>query len=203
MKLIASLTSPYARKARVVLAEKHIDYELILENPWESGTQVPAYNPLGKIPVLVLDDGTNLFDSRVIVEYLDAISPVRRLIPSTTRPKAEVKRWEALADGVLDAGVAIIKEKGRPTAQQSPDWIRRQHGKILMSLKAMSEELAGSVWCTGDKTYNLADIAVGCALGYLAFRFPEIAWQKDYPNLAALYEKLMELPSFIDTVPVA
>ena len=113
MKLIASLTSPFARKTRIVLAEKRIDYDLTVDVPWNADTQVPEYNPLGKIPVLVMDDGSTLYDSRVIVEYVDTLSPVSRLIPDGNREKIQVKRWEALADGVCDAAATIFLEKKR------------------------------------------------------------------------------------------
>src|SRR5882757_2838347 len=130
MKLLASHTSPYARKVRIAIAEKKIECELVEESPWVPGTSVPNYNPLGKVPVLVLDDGTRLFDSRVIVEYLDTVSPVSRLIPEPSRQRITVKRWEALADGVCDAAGAIHIERKRPARQQSKEWIDRQHEKV-------------------------------------------------------------------------
>src|SRR5262249_60740692 len=125
MKLIASLTSPYARKVRIALAEKKIEYELVEAAPFAPDTAVPSYNPLGKVPVLVLDDGTNLFDSRVIVEYLDTVSPVSRLIPEPSRQRIAVKRWEALADGICDAAVAGVVEGRRPGKQPSKGSVGR------------------------------------------------------------------------------
>jgi len=203
MKLIASLTSPYVRKVRIVLAEKKIDYELVLESPWVEGNTVARYNPLGKIPVLVLDDDSTLFDSRVIVEYLDTLSPVGKLIPAVGRERAEVKTWEALADGVLDAAIAARLEAtwaGRKKNERSQVWIDRQLGKIHASLKAMSQGLGDKPFCAGIYL-SLADIAAGCALGYLDFRFPSLDWRTDNPNLEKLYEKLMTRPSFTDTRP--
>lgn len=201
MKLIGSLTSPYARKTRVVLAEKKIDYEFLIDSPWTAQTQVSAYNPLGKIPVLVLDDGSTLFDSRVIVEYLDSVTPNNRLFPQTGRERIQVKRWEALADGVSDAAAAVFLEAKRPDGERSASWIERQRGKIDLGIKAMDADLGDSTWCQGN-AFTLADIACGCALGYLVFRFPDIDWRASCPNLARLYDKLMQRPSFIDTVPV-
>ena len=198
MKLIAAHASPYTRKVRVVLAEKRIEFDLVIDNPNEATTRVPEYNPLGKIPVLVLDDGSTMFDSRVIVEYLDTASPVARLIPEDSRHRIEVRRWEALADGCNDAAVAIVMEKRRPAEKQSADFIARQNGKIDRALKAMSEELAGRSWCSGEQ-YNLSDIAVGCALGYLEFRHPDINWRKPYPNLAKFYDKVAQRTPFMDT----
>jgi len=201
MKLIASLTSPFARKVRIVLAEKRIDYELVVDVPWSADTHVPEFNPLGKVPVLVMDDGSTLFDSRVIVEYLDNVTPVGRLIPEETRPRVHVRRWEALADGVADAAAAVFLERKRPEDKQSADWMVRQEQKVFKGLEAISEELGEKTWCTGD-LYNLADVAVGCALGYLDLRFPEIEWRKAHPNLARLADKLAQRQAFKDTLPV-
>ncbi|HMK14662.1 MAG TPA: glutathione S-transferase [Burkholderiales bacterium] len=202
MKLIGSLTSPYVRKVRVVLAEKRIDYEMQVDLPWNEDTKVPEHNPLGKVPVLLLDDGTSLFDSRVIVEHLDTITPLGRLIPEGNRERTLVKRWEALADGISDAAAATVIETRRPAKLQSKDWIARQRGKIDKGLKAISIELGEKSWCSGD-AYNLSDIAVGCALGFLDLRLPDINWRASYPNLEKLYAKLMQRASFKDTVPPA
>ncbi|MEW6679050.1 MAG: glutathione S-transferase [Pseudomonadota bacterium] len=201
MKLIGSLTSPFVRKVRIVAAEKHIDYEFVVDVPWEDDTHVPDFNPLGKVPVWVLDDGKSVFDSRVIVEYLDSVSPAGHVLPKDARPRIAVKRWEALADGVCDAAALVFMEKKRPTAQQNPDWIRRQMGKVNAGLKAMSDELGQQNWCAGE-FHCLADIAVGCALGYLEFRFPELDWRRAHPNLSELFDRLMQRPAFKDTVPV-
>ena len=202
MKLIASLTSPYARKIRIVLAEKKIDFDLVLDSPWEPGNKVATLNPLGKVPVLVLDDDSTLFDSRVIAEYLDTVAPNTRLTPASGRERISVKRWEALADGVLDAAVTAFLELRRPDGERSQSWIERQRGKIDLTLKAMSDELGEQAWCHGTGL-SLADIAVGCALGYVSFRLGDIPWADQYPNLAGLHQKLMQRPAFADTVPQA
>ncbi len=200
MKLIASLTSPYVRKIRIVLAEKKIDCDLVLDSPWVEGNQVAAVNPLGKIPVLVLDDESTLYDSRVIAEYLDTMAPNNRLIPASGRERISVKRWEALADGVLDAAVAAFLEAKRPDGERSPAWIERQRGKVDQALKVMSDDLGEQAWCHGS-SLSLADIAVGCALGYVSFRLGDIRWSEQYPNLAQLYKKLMQRSAFAETVP--
>jgi glutathione S-transferase len=184
----------------VVLAEKRIEYEFVLDVPFAADTQVPAYNPLGKIPVLVLDDDTTIFDSRVIAEYLDHASPVTKLMPEDTRQRIQTRRWEALADGCTDAVVAIVMEKRRPAEYQYGEWISRQQGKIDRALQAMSEDLGHRSWCCGD-FFNLSDIAVGCCLGFLDLRLSDTAWRKDYPNLAKLADKLAQRASFRDTVP--
>jgi glutathione S-transferase len=201
MKLIGSLVSPYVRKVRIVMAEKKLDYELTLEDVWAPGSTILQSNPLGKVPCLIMEDGGAMFDSRVIVEYLDTLTPVGKLIPPHGRERAEVKCWEALADGVLDAAILMRLEKNlRPAEQQSKDWTARQMAKVEAGLKAMSSGLADTPYCAGNH-YTLADVAVGCALGWLAFRFPEIAWRNDYPNLGKLFDKLSERSSFKDTVP--
>lgn len=202
LKLIATLTSPYTRKVRVALAEKKIECELAELSPWLADNPVQAFNPLGKVPVLVLDDGTALFDSRVIVEYIDSVSPVSRLIPEPTRQRILVRRGEALADGICDAAFAIVVERRRPPAQQSPEWIDRQRQKIEAGVAALASELGDKPWCNGE-SYSLADIATGCTLGYLALRGNEIGWSHAYANLTRLAEKLERRPSFADTAPPA
>jgi glutathione S-transferase len=200
MKLIGSHTSPYVRKVRIVLAEKKIEYDFVIDSPWAEGSKVPDINPLGKVPVLVLDDETPLFDSRVIVEYIDNVTPNNKLFPAPNRERTEVKRWEALADGLCDAAVAALLEGKRPDNERSAGWIERQHAKIGRSLEFMSEELGDKTFCMGTHI-SMADLAVGTALGYLCFRFPDMEWQAAHPNLAKLYDKLMQRPAFADTVP--
>ena len=200
MKLIGSHTSPFVRKVRIVLAEKKIEYDFVIDSPWLEGSKVPSINPLGKIPALVLDDDTPLFDSRVIVEYIDSVTPNNKLIPAPSRERTEVKRWEAVADGICDAAAAVFLEAKRPKAQQSADWIARQRCKIMRGLEFMAEELGEKPFCMGTHL-SLADIAVGAALGYLCFRFADIDWQAAHPNLGRLYAKLMQRPSLADTAP--
>ncbi|MDB5818007.1 MAG: glutathione S-transferase protein [Rhizobacter sp.] len=201
MKLFGSLTSPYVRKVRVVMAEKKLDYKLVLEDVWGSDAIV-TLNPLGKVPCLVMEGGETVFDSRVIVEYVDTLSPVCKLIPDRGRERVEVRTWEALADGLLDACVLARLERtwGPRADQRSEAWIERQTGKIEASLKAMSQGLAEKSFCAGIH-FSLADIAVGVTLGYLDFRIPALDWRGPYPNLARLYDKLSSRTSFIDTRP--
>ena len=204
MKLIGSLTSPYVRKVRIVMAEKKLDYQLELEDVWASDAIVKS-NPLGKVPCLVMDGAEAVFDSRVIVEYVDTLSPVGRLIPERGRERTEVRTWEALADGVLDALILARLERtwsGRAEGARSDAWVDRQMGKVEASLAAMSRGLGDKPFCSGIH-FTLADIAVGCALGYLDFRFPEVAWRDPYPNLARLAAKLALRQSFIDSAPPA
>jgi glutathione S-transferase len=201
MKLIYSPTSPYVRKVRIVFLEKKVDIDLETNSVWAADTNIGTYNPLGKVPCLVLDDGEAIQDSRVIAEYADALSPVSKLIPTDHRERATVKTWEALADGLVDASIlARLEKTWRPANEQSQAWVDRQIGKVHAALRQMSEQLGDNAWCFG-KQITLADIAVGCALGYLAFRFPEIQWQSQYPNLDRLYQTLLQRPSFKETEP--
>ena len=203
MKLIGSPTSPYVRKVRVVMAEKKLDYQMVLEDVWAANTTIHSSNPLGKVPCLVMEGGEAVFDSRVIVEYLDTLSPVGKLIPTQGRERAEVKTWEALADGLVDASILARLEAtwaGRSDGERSHAWIDRQMSKISVALHAMSTGLADKPFCSGIHL-SLSDVAVGCALAYLDLRFAQIDWRDAHPNLAKLQEKLTQRSSFIDTQP--
>ena len=203
MKLLGSTSSPYVRKVRVVMAEKKLDYDFVTEDVWSAGTTIAESNPLGKVPCLIMEGAEALFDSRVIVEYLDTLSPVGKLIPPVGRERAEIKTWEALADGLMDASILARLEAtwtGRTKTQRSQVWIDRQLAKVNATVKSMSSGLGDKPFCGGIH-FSLADIAVGCALSYLDFRFPQIDWRTDYPNLVRLHDKLMQRPSFADTIP--
>jgi len=205
MKLIGSAASPYVRKVRVVMAEKRLDYQFIKEDVWADDTTIGQSNPLGKVPCLIMDGSEAMFDSRVIVEYLDTLSPVGKLIPQQGRERAEVKTWEALADGVMDAGILCRLEAtwaGRADTERSQAWMERQRGKMALGIAAMAKGLGDKPFCSGIHL-SLSDIAVGCALGWIGFRFPDIDWRGDYANLAKLYDKLMTRASFADTAPPA
>ena len=204
MKLIGSTTSPFVRKARVVLAEKKLDYQFVEENPWDADRLPGTGNPLGKVPRLEMDGTEAMFDSRVIVEYLDTLSPVGKLIPTSGRERAEVKTWEALADGMLDAAILARLEAtwaGRPQEQRCQAWMDRQMDKVKAALKVMSQGLGEKPFCCGGIHLTLADISVCCALAWLDFRFPELDWRADHANLDALLKKLSQRPSFVNTVP--
>jgi glutathione S-transferase len=202
MKLIGALNSPFVRKVRIVMAEKRLDYQFELEDVWNRDTIMKA-NPLGKVPCLVMEGGEAVFDSRVIVEYVDTLSPVGKLIPDRGRERTEVRTWEALADGVMEAALLARLEQtwaGRSEAQRSAAWVSRQMDKVHASVAAMSQGLGDKPFCSGIH-FSLADIAVGCALGYLDFRFAHIDWRSQYPNLEKLEAKLAQRQSFIDTLP--
>ena len=201
MKLLASPASPYTRKVRIVLAEKKIECDVEVVDVQPVDNPVNAHNPLGKIPALVLDDGAALYDSRVIVEFLDGKSPISRLIPEDLRDRVAVRRWEALADGVLDAGLLVRYESLRDKSEQSKAWTDKQLARIKRGMAQMTSDLAERPWCHGER-YSLADIALGCCLGWLGFRKPgDVDWHREYPALARHYQKLMARPAFADTVP--
>jgi glutathione S-transferase len=204
MKLLYTINSPYARKIRIVAAEKHIDIklqEVVLSDP---DCPVKLYNPLGKVPVLILsDDNDSLYDSRVIAEYLDNRTPLAHLIPKDNTAKSAVRRWEALADGVCDAAVAVIMEQRKPEQKQDDAFVIRQLDKVTRGLTVLNNDLGHNKWCVDD-TFSLADIAVGCMLGYINLRFSStINLAADYPNLERLHSVLIKRQSFIDSMPVA
>lgn len=197
MKVLGHDGSPYVRKVRIVLEEKGIPYDYVPARPSAPGSPVPDHNPLAKIPVLIDAAGRAIYDSPVIVDYLDALVPEPRLIPAALEARVEVKRWEALGDGITDAVVLVSHDYDQV---QSADWHRKQRLKIERGLAAMERDLGSGEWCHGGG-YSLADIAAGYALGYLDRMLPDIAWRPDHPALARLAGRLAERPSFARTVP--
>jgi glutathione S-transferase len=196
VKLYGSPGSPYARKVRIVLAEKRIPHEYEVQRGSAPGSPVPQFNPLGKVPTLVLDDGRGLYDSPVIVEYLDALGSGPRLIPEAAADRIEVRRWEALGDGIAEAAVNINHERREPAGKQKePAWFQRQRDKVDRALAVMAKELGKGEFCFGGR-FTLADVAAGYALGYLDFAVPDIEWRKGHPGLARLAERLFARPSF-------
>lgn len=202
MKLYGSRTSPYVRKVRIVMIEKRIECDFEEDNVWSADTAVTEHNPLTKVPVLVLDDGMALYDSRVITEYLDDITPVSKLIPDGGRERALVKRWEALGDGITDAGIAVFLERKREAGAQSRDWITRQLGKADSGIAAAARELGDREYCYGN-SLTLGDIALACSLFWVEFRLPEFEWRAKHPQLKKWAERLEATPSFADTKPPA
>lgn len=201
MKLLSAPASPYSRKVRIVLAEKRIDCGIENVDVQPQDNPVNAHNPLGKIPTLVLDDGTAIYDSRVIVEFLDNLAVDGRLVPQDNRERIAVRRWEALADGVLDAGLLVRYESLRPQDEQSESWVAKQMARVRRGLAQMESELGARAWCQGER-YTLADIALGCCVGWIGFRQPGgIDWRAECPGLARHYDKLMARPPFAATVP--
>jgi glutathione S-transferase len=196
--LISATPSPYARKVRIALLEKGIPFSLQTEVPWHGTTATPAYNPLEKLPVLVLPDGTGIYESRFILEWLEVRHPAPRLLPDDPEAILVARQVEVIADGICDAVVLLFFERMR--AAPSEEWIARQRRKVEGGVRALAQR-AGDGFLVGDR-FGLADIAAGTALRYLAVRFPEFDWAALYPNLAAMSARLEARPSFAATVPV-
>lgn len=202
MKLLYSPTSPYARKVRVVAAEKRIELEMVKVVLSDPDCPVANHNPLGKIPVLVLDDGESLYDSPVIAEFLDNRTPLAHLLPQDHTLRIHVRRWEALADGVCDAAIAAMLEGRRAEDKQDPAVIAKQMGKVERGLAVLNADLGDNKWCVDD-TFSLADIALGCLLGYLQLRYQHLDWEQRFPNLARHHAAMLQRPSFSETAPPA
>ncbi|MBT6096094.1 MAG: glutathione S-transferase [Rhodospirillaceae bacterium] len=200
MKLVIAKPSPFARKVRVVLREKAIAVDELVDVPWNADTVTPAHNPLGKVPVLLPDDGPPVYDSGVIVEYLETLGEPPRLIPENPKQRFAVRQIEALADGICDAVVLVVLEQSRIDDLQSADWIARQRAKVTRGLAALDHHLGASDWFVGD-TMSVADIAAGCALAYLDLRLSDEPWREIFPTLAAFSDTMESRPSFQATRP--
>jgi glutathione S-transferase len=198
MKLYGSLTSPYVRKVRILVLEKNLVCEFVVADVWAANSPIPALNPLGKIPALMLDNGDVLFDSPVIVEYLDALK-APALLAGSGAARWEMLRWQALADGMLDATVSRLLESRRPAEQQSVENIRRQEEKIARSFKYTEDRLHSGPWLGSDR-FSVADLVMGVALEYIDFRYPH-DWRRRHPRLASWLAVVSARPSFIETWP--
>ena len=203
MKLFGVPGSPYVRKVRLVLEEKRIAYDYVHAPAAVREALVVPLNPLGKVPVLLADDGRAVYDSPVIVEYLDGLAAEPRLIPQAFDDRIEVRRWEALGDGIADATVLISHDYRKPQARrEDAEWHAKQRQKIERGLAVMSKDLGGREFCFG-KCFTLADIAAGYALGYLDQVLPEFEWRKPYPTLSQLATRLAARESFRNTLVAA
>ena len=201
MKLISAAPSPYARKVRIALAEKGIPFELVTEVPWNADTQTPKYNPLEKLPILVMDDGSSIYESHFILEYLEMKHPTPSLLPRNDDDILAAKRLQVLGDGVCDALVLLFFERLRPPDHRSSSWMARQRRKMDGGVREMAHSIGDRTWAVGER-FGLGDIAVGCTMAILDLRFPEFEWRKSYPSLARYVDRVAERPSFRDTVPV-
>jgi len=198
MKLYGSLTSPYVRKVRLFLAEKGIAYDLVVEGPSDAAGNVARLNPLGKVPVLVRDDGEVLFDSPMLIDYLDGIKGVA-LIPPSGDARWQAQRWHALGQGIMDATVTRLMETRRAGEHQDATVIKKQEGKIAAALNFAEGQLSGGDWLVGDRL-SIGDIAMAAALGYMDLRYAH-NWQPAHPRLATWYATFSRRPSFIETAP--
>jgi glutathione S-transferase len=199
-RLISATPSPYARKVRIALAEKGIRFELQTEVPWDSTTATPLYNPLEKLPVLIMDDGRAVYESRFILEYLEAKFPTPPMLPDDIDGKLAARQIEVLCDGVCDAFVLLFFERHRVAEHQSQAWMVRQQRKIDGGLAAIARVAGERAYVVGDR-FGLADIVVGTVTKYLSVRWPEFPWRQRHPNLAALSDRLEQRASFRDSVP--
>lgn len=199
-RLISATPSPYARKVRIALLEKGVPFELVTEVPWNSDTATPQYNPLEKVPVLIAPDGTSVFESRYVLEWIEAKHPEPPLAPKSIDDLLAMKRYEVIADGACDALVLLFIERSR--AHPSPEWSARQRRKSDGALKELSRAIGDRTYCVGDRL-SYADLAVVSLLGWLRVRMPEYGWEKTYPNLATYADRLEARPSFRATVPSA
>ncbi len=199
MKLVGTKTSPYVRKVRVILAERNLPFEFVEESAWSADTAVTRYNPLTKVPALVIDGGESIYDSAVIAEYLDAISG-SALLPAGAAERALVRRDEALGDGIADAGITVRLERGREAARQDAAWIARHMDKVNSGIAAVARTLGARQYLGGSQP-NLGDIACACALFWVEFRMPELRWRDAHPNLKGWAERMESRPSFQSTRP--
>jgi glutathione S-transferase len=198
MKLYYSSTSPYARKVRIFIRERRLlgRIEEILCNPWADPAELRALNPLGKVPALVLDDGTAVYDSRTICEALDQLAPAQRLIPGEPEARTLVLCAQALGDGIVDAAVSLLLEGRRPEVQRSPEMMARWRETIGRSVSAMEPLLAR----LGDG-FTLGHLALGVSLSYLDFRLPSIEWRGGAAGLAAWHRDFSARPFVVETAP--
>jgi glutathione S-transferase len=201
LQLISATPSPYARKVRIVLAEKGIPFELITEVPWNSTTETPQHNALEKLPVLILEDGSSVYESHYILEYIEAKFPEKHpMLSDNVDERLFAKKVEVVADGMCDALVLRFFEIQR--SQQSEEWKARQMRKVDGGFKTLAEWVGDKDFIIGGK-FGLADVATGSVCGYCDVRFAEYPWRTKYPNLARYMDKLAERQSFKDTVPIA
>jgi glutathione S-transferase len=195
MKLLGTQTSPYVRKARLVLLEKNIPHTYIIDPPNEPNSQVARVNPLGRIPALIIDSETCVFDSSVIAEYADTLNDTPVLIPrNNALDRMCVKRWEALADGIMDSAVVVRTESTRPADKQEASTINLHNSAITRALAYAAEQLGDREWCE-DNAISLADLALVSALIYLDLRQAERNWRAAHPNLAAWFGRMSARPS--------
>lgn len=200
MKLIGSYTSPFVRKISVMLLEKGITFEFVNESPWVADSQVPDYNPLGKVPALVTAEGKIWYNSAMIAAYLESLHLAPAFLPADPAAALEVRQLETLADGVCDAALLVFRELQKSSPLQSAEEIARQREKIARGLNALEAAATSAKWLNG-RDISLADIATVCMLGYLNFRHILPGWQSNRPALVRLADTLFTRASFSHTEP--
>ncbi len=202
LKLISATPSPYARKVRIALAEKGIPFELVTEVPWDSTTATPRYNPLEKLPVLLLPDGGSVYESRYILEYLELKYPDVPMLPRDADGILAAKKLEVLCDGVCDALVQLFFERQRAREHQSAEWTARQQRKVDGGLAEIARLIGERMFAVGE-TFGLGDIASATVVGYIALRWPDLPWRARHPNLARFSDRMEARPSFKGSTPFA
>lgn len=201
LKLISATPSPYARKVRIALAEKGLPFELVTEVPWDASTSTPRFNPLEKLPILLLEDGSSVYESSYILQYLELKYPQPALLPADTEGVLAARKLEVLCDGVCDALVLTFFERMRGDTA-SAEWLARQRRKIDGGLAEIARLVGDRQWAVGDQ-FTLGDIAAGVVVGYVSVRFPDVEWRSQYPGLSALSDRLEQRSSFRNSVPYA
>lgn len=201
-KLISATPSPYARKVRIALAEKGIPFELVTEVPWDSTTTTPKFNPLEKLPVLICDDGSTVYESRFIMEYLELKHPEVPMLPRDIDGIIAAKRLEVLCDGICDALILSFFERQRAAAAQSAEWMARQRRKVDGGLREMARLVGERDYAVGDK-FGLGDIAVATVMGYIGVRWPDLGVRDTHPNLARFSDRMEQRPSLKGSRPYA
>jgi len=201
LKLISATPSPYARKVRIALEEKDLPFELLTEVPWDSDTSTPQYNPLEKLPILILEDSSSIYESSYILQYLELKYPAVPLLPADIDQALLARKLEVLCDGICDAIVLTFFERMR-AERASLEWIARQRRKVEGGFAEIAKIVGAQQWAVGDK-FSLGDIAAGTAVGYASVRLPEFALSNRHPSLATYYEHLAERSSFKNTTPYA
>ena len=202
MQLIGSYTSPFVRKIRVLLIEKGVPYSFLEDNPWTPETKTTQFNPLGKVPILIDENGSTWYDSNVIAEYIESLNTRVKLLPDAHQPRLEVKQLIALVEGIVEAGIAIFLEQKRSQEKQDQDWIERNQLKTHRGLDALEKALGDNLWLH-ENQFSLADICAGVVLGWLSFRLPDIDWKSGRPYLEAFATRLFARESFQKTQPPA
>lgn len=195
MKLLGTNTSPYVRKVRLVLLEKNIPHTYLIDAPNDAGSQVARVNPLGRIPALIIDSETCVYDSTVIAEYVDTLNDNPVLIPrDDALLRMHVKRWEALADGIMDSAIMVRNERTRPAEKQEAAIITQHSAAVGRALAHAAVQLGKQEWCEGT-AITLADLALASAIVYLDLRLPELGWRSQHTDLAAWFARMSDRPS--------
>ena len=198
MKLYGSPTSPYVRKARVVIHEKKVPCEWVSEDPWAQDSPIPRRNPLGKVPALEIEPNNYLFESMLIVHYLDHVDG-KSLTPKDAAGYWQAQWWQALAQGMIDAAVARVLESRRPEDKRMPEKIAREEARIHRAIAAAEQRFNGDPYLVARRL-SLADLMMGVALQYIDFRYAH-DWRSEAPKLARWHGNVTARRSFVETLP--